>query len=98
MPWGGDISFSHNGTYFGLAKENSEPAQDGTSKLFGVMGPLLTDADNHALFAGDRGGAFLSLEKWPEDVKPNSVTINWDGEPVDESHKDIIQKLKAAHD
>jgi hypothetical protein len=58
-----------------------------------MCGPLLTDKDNHALFAGDKGGAFLSIEKWPEDVKPNSVTINWDGEPVDDQHRTIIQKI-----
>jgi len=94
MLWGGDVSFSHNGEYFDLTNENKEPSAEGTSKLFGVAGPTLTDKDTHALFAGDKGGAFLSLEKWPLGTKPNSVTINWSGEPVDEEHRRIIQQLK----
>ena len=94
MIWGGDVSFSQNGQYFDLSEANKESNDDGTHKLFGVCGPLLTDKDNHALFAGKRGGAFLSLEKWPEGVTPNSVTINWSGDAVDEGHQKIIQQVK----
>ena len=54
----------------------------------------LTDKETHALFAGVKGGAFLSLEKWPEGSIPNSVTVNWAGDPVDQNHQQIIKTLK----
>jgi hypothetical protein len=93
MLWGGDVSLEHNGEYLDSSSFNTK-ADNGTSNLFGMCGPKLTDKETHALFAGAKGGAFLSLEKWPEGVIPNSVTVNWAGDPVDQHHQQIIKTLK----
>jgi hypothetical protein len=58
--------------------------------LFGLYQPKLTEDHTHSIGVGSKGGAFLSIEKWPEGVTPNSVTINWRGDPVDENHGKII--------
>lgn len=94
MVWGGDVSFKQNQTYHDLTKYYEEPSENGTNKLFGMCSDKLTDSQTHALFAGNKGGAFLSLEKWPEHIRPNSVTINWAGEPVDENHGKMIKTLE----
>lgn len=94
MVLGGDVSFSENGKYIDLSEHYQEPAPDGTNKLFGMCSSKLNDQGTHALFAGDKGGAFISFEKWPEDMTPNSVTINWKGDPVDSGHAAIIDNLE----
>jgi hypothetical protein len=90
MVWGGDVSFSQEGVYNDLSEHYTEPSSQGTNKLFGMCGPNLKGTATHALFAGNKGGAFLSLEKWPKDKTPNSVTIHWQGDAVDPTHASII--------
>jgi hypothetical protein len=90
MVWGGDVSFSQEGKYTDLSEHYTEANSQGTNKLFGMCGPNLNGTATHALFAGTKGGAFLSLEKWPEGKQPSSVTIHWQGEPVDAEHGKII--------
>jgi hypothetical protein len=94
MVWGGNVHTRQNGETFDYSEYYKEPASNGTNKLFGMCSEKLTDDQTHALIAGDKGGAFLSLEKWPEGVSPSSVTINWEGEPVDPDHGKIIQVLE----
>jgi len=94
MVLGGDIHTTTNGNYTDLSSMYDEPAADGTNKLFGVCGTKLTDENTHALHVGDKGGAFISFEKWPQGMTPTSVTINWKGEPVDSSHASIIKTLE----
>jgi len=91
MVWGGDVSTSQNGKFTDLSEYYKEPSSNGTNKLFGMQSEKLTDNGFHALFAGNKGGAFLSLEKWPKDKKMTSVTIEWDGDAVDSSHAELIK-------
>jgi hypothetical protein len=98
MIWGGDIHTRQNGKHLDLTKEYQTASETGTNRLFGVCGEKLDDRGTHALIVGDKGGAFLSLEKWPEGVKPNSVTINWSGDPVDPGHLKIIQPLEKTYE
>ncbi len=94
MVWGGNVHTRQNGQVFDYSEHYKEPSANGTNKLFGMTSEKLTDDQTHALIAGDKGGAFLSLEKWPEGVTPNSVTINWKGDPVDPGHSEIIKSLE----
>ena len=94
MVWGGNVHTRQNGQLFDYSEHYNEAGKNGTNKLFGMSSKKLTDDQTHALIAGDKGGAFLSLEKWPEGVKPNSVTINWAGDPVDPTHGAIIKTLE----
>ena len=91
MVWGGDVSTSQNGKFTDLTEYYKEPNSNGTNKLFGMQSEKLTDTGFHALFAGNKGGAFLSLEKWPEDKKMTSVTIEWNGDAVDPGHAELIK-------
>ena len=63
--------------------------ENGTHELFGrtVSSP---DGIPHSLVIGKEGGAFLSFEYW-KDKNPDSVTMNWRGEPVGEVHKNILK-------
>lgn len=90
--WGGDAATVHDGVRTECPNRLSQKA-DGTGTAFGVMGPKITDANTHALQTGDKGAAFLSLEKWPEDVKPTSVVVNWKGAPICKEHAKIMQPL-----
>lgn len=94
MVWGGNVHTIQNGKLFDYSEHYTEPSENGTNKLFGMCSQKLTDDQTHALIAGDKGGAFLSLEKWPEGVTPNSVTINWKGDPVDPTHRTMIKVLE----
>jgi hypothetical protein len=94
MVWGGNVHTIQNGKLFDYSEHYTEPSENGTNKLFGMCSQKLTDNQSHALIAGDKGGAFLSLEKWPEGVTPNSVTINWKGDPVDPTHGTMIKVLE----
>jgi hypothetical protein len=90
--WGGDATPSHNGVPVSVGPF-TRPAPDGTSPAFGVMGPKITDKHTHALHTGPKGAAFLSLEKWPEGVKPTSVVVNWKGAAVGVQHTPHIESL-----
>jgi len=91
MILGGNVG----GTVDGKVQDNTALAlqanADGTSKLFGCFGQTLTQTSKHSLTTGVTGGAFISFEKWPEGVKPYSVTENWEGTAIDNNH--IIRKI-----
>lgn len=88
---GGDAYPSYDGVQ---TKSNTPVARlDGTSSVFGAMGPKITDAHTHALHTGAKGAAFLSLEKWPTSVKPTSVIVNWKGAAIGEQHATHINAL-----
>jgi hypothetical protein len=90
---GGDARPTHNGVEMNIGGPFVRAAADGTSPIFGAMGPKITDENTHALLTGAKGAAFLSLEKWPEDIKPTSVVVNWQGSPVGDTHMPQIQSL-----
>jgi hypothetical protein len=94
MLWGGNLHTTINGTAADYSKFYEKPNDRGTNVLFGLYQPKLTEEHTHSISVGAKGGAFLSIEKWPEGVTPNSVTINWCGEPVDENHGKIIDILE----
>lgn len=91
MVWGGDLHTRINGTLIDYPKEFNFKKEDGTSSLFGLQGDKLTDKDTHAVVTGNKGGALLSIEKWPEGVKPTSVTVRWRGETVGAMHETSIR-------
>ena len=91
MVLGGEVGGTNNGELVDNAVEAMMPNPDGTSKLFKGMSDTLTDKNVHSLITGPHGGAFISFEKWPEDVKPYSVTENWEGATIDPDH--VIKKL-----
>jgi hypothetical protein len=94
MVWGGDVSFTENGVLHDLSEHYTEPGPTGLNKLFGMTGPNLKGSSSHSLICANKGGAFLSLEKWPLDKKISSVTIAWDGDAVDSNHAKLIQEGK----
>jgi quercetin dioxygenase-like cupin family protein len=92
MVLGGAVGGTTNGKETDNTTESLISNLDGTSKLFKGMSETLTDKDVHSLTTGDTGGAFISFEKWPEDIKPYSVTENWEGASIDSDH--IIRKVE----
>lgn len=93
MVWGGDLNTRIDGVFIDYPAWLNDRSENGTHKLFGMCGEKLTDKKTHAVVAGAKGGALLSLEKWPEGSVPSSVTVNWSGDPVDPLHGNIIKPL-----
>ena len=46
--------------------------------------------DLHGGTASGRGGAFLSLQHWLDDIEPTHITSNWDGHPMGTIHSEQI--------
>jgi hypothetical protein len=91
MVWGGDLHTRINGVFMDYPKEFNARSSSGASTLFGMCGDKLTDKQTHAVITGAKGGALLSIEKWPERVKPTSVTVRWDGDTVGLAHNKTIE-------
>jgi hypothetical protein len=93
MILGGDVAGTRNGELQDLSPMWNQMSENGTSALFGAMGEPLTDKDVHSLIAGPKGGAFISFEKWPDDMKMSSVTANWKGAPLNGDHQTMIDEF-----
>lgn len=89
---GGDPAATYDGVMDSMPIF-TQPRADGTSPIFGMMGPKITDKHTHALHTGNKGAAFLSLEKWPDNVRPTSVVVNWKGAALGEMHEKHINSL-----
>jgi hypothetical protein len=44
----------------------------------------------HSAIAGKKGGSFMSVQQWINDVKPTSVGNDWDGVTMGDSHTDQV--------
>lgn len=65
---------------------------DGTSVLY-KQRIRIDPNDTHGLSVGGRGFAFFSIEMWPEDIDPSSVTVRWEGETTGGIHDKQITKV-----
>lgn len=45
----------------------------------------------HTAAADEKGGAFISFQKWLNGVAPSSVELDWIGEPIDHGHASQLQ-------
>jgi hypothetical protein len=79
--WGGDIGLRANGIDYGMMLN---------APLFGMQCDPIRNGSTHALECGPRGGAFLSLEKWDDGLKPTSVTIRWHGDTCGDTHTGLV--------
>jgi len=99
---GVDSSFMHltGNLKFNLANRDNSlyvppslPKEDGTHPWFNAGAALSPDGTPHWLWVGPEGASFLSFEHWKE-ADPSSVTVNWEGDPVGEQHKTMLESLK----
>lgn len=58
--------------------------------VFGLCGPKITDADTHSLVTGAKGAAFLSVEMWPDNITPTSLSVNWKGDTCGPTHSALL--------
>lgn len=68
-----------------------DTAESITTPPFGVQGPTIKNGSSHELHAGSNGCAVLSIEKWANEIKPTSVSINWEGDPCGNVHNQLIK-------
>ena len=73
--------------YFNMVNE------DGTSILF-KQKLRIRPSDSHGLTSYNKGFAFYSMEKWPDDVQPTSVAAHWHGETTGNLHDAVVQGNK----
>jgi hypothetical protein len=98
MIWGGDLNTRIDGQLVEYPSTyNSQNMGDGTSNLFGACSKKLTDKETHAVITGPKGGALLSLEKWPNGIVPTSVTVRWQGNTLGKDHDQTIEELNYEH-
>jgi hypothetical protein len=64
--------------------------KDGTGILF-KQTVRLNPADSHGLTTYNKGFAFFSIEKWPDNVQPTSVAAHWHGDTTGDIHDKIVQ-------
>lgn len=76
----GPIGFNINGRPVADDAHVKAIAEDGASFLCGRYLRVNHSAP-HGARVGKEGGAFISLQRWLNGVKPTSVGMNWDGLP-----------------
>tara|TARA_R100000541_G_scaffold930_2_gene4771 strand:+ start:1171 stop:1686 length:516 start_codon:yes stop_codon:yes gene_type:complete len=50
--------------------------------------------ERHDAKSSIHGGAFLSIQKWLNNIKPSHVSEDWDGNILGDKHKDQLRKYK----
>jgi hypothetical protein len=90
----GNLVFGKDGKQLDLS-EFQKPRETDPEVHF-LLGKfdILEPDQLHNLKTLGEGGAFFSFEKWNDRV-PNSVTVNWEGEPSGSLHKQVIEKNTA---
>jgi hypothetical protein len=76
----GDIAFSVNGQRVRTDLQIEEVDTRGVQILCGQL-LRIRPRDWHGAEVGERGGAFLSIQRWPAGVMPTSVALDWEGPP-----------------
>lgn len=89
---GGEMDLKNGENYYDLTPFFDEPAPNGTSKLFGASTLKMVPGVEHEVNIFGKGAAFISMEKWVDGVKPTSATLEWNGPPVGEIHKQQLSK------
>jgi hypothetical protein len=84
----GNLDFgSSDKTFMDLSEYQKEGA-NGAHMLLGKTAEAL-DGSVHTLRVHKEGAAFLSFEHWKE-KKPDSVILNWMGEPDGTTHERLL--------
>ena len=92
MVLGGTIECSVNGQLMDAKPYWDQTNADGTSVMFGVLTGELTYPSTHSVGGGPNGSAMISFEHWPEGVKPTSISLDWEGNPVGNIHANELKK------
>lgn len=77
---GGDINFRIHGNF--LTTEES---------IASNMRQRVKPNDWHGASIGKRGGSFISIQHWLNNIPPTSVHHDWNGVPLDENHKILLE-------
>jgi hypothetical protein len=87
----GDLTFGKDGK--ALDWEQYQRPREGDEEVHFLFGKydILAPEQTHNLKTNGKGGAFFSFEKWHDRV-PNSVTVNWEGEPSGVLHEKVIKE------
>ena len=78
---GGDVAFSHTGTWLRWDGKKYEFVND----LFVVN---VKHNDIHGAYMGPEGGIFMSVQHWINDVDPSCVSEDYDGGALCNNHSD----------
>jgi hypothetical protein len=81
---GGNLEFGDANGEFKDLSEFQKAAPSGAHILLGRTAEAI-NGEPHSVRTFKEGGSFLSFERW-HDKKPNSVAVNWKGDPVGEVH------------
>jgi len=75
---GGDVGFRVGERTVFSEAQLASTASDGASLVTGQR-IRVRPTDQHGASVGEAGGAFLSIQRWLNDVEPTSVGLDWDG-------------------
>jgi hypothetical protein len=84
----GNIDFGLSDGSFTDSAALQKEGKGGAHMLLGQGAHAMSGA-LHTLKVKEEGGAFLSFEKWNTKT-PDSVTVNWEGEPIGEEHSKVL--------
>jgi len=72
---------------YGLAGADTFES-DRNFRLHGLI--CVAPNEMHTAHADEKGGAFISIQKWLNGVKPSSVELDWTGGPMDQEHASFL--------
>lgn len=79
------MEFSHSGTTIISMADALKVSDGGMPLSYGAM-IRVRPTDVHGGIGSERGGAFLSIQKWLNGTKPTCVAADWRGAAMDKKH------------
>lgn len=91
----GEFFAQKNGTPV-VYERHMVPDEDGNCQI--AWKTIDLDAgEPHSAQIGNRGCAFLSIQKWINGVKPKSITLDWGGAPLGDKHDQALLSQDITH-
>ena len=79
------MKFTHNGETVIGSEQALEEMEGMPSYAYQTI--RVRPNDPHGGTASKNGGAFISIQRWLNNVEPTHVSSNWDGDTMGDNHK-----------
>ena len=86
--WG--MEFTHKGKTI-INKEMASLKKDDVSRCLNWT-LRIKENELHGGQSSDKGGAFISIQKWLNNIKPSHVSEDWVGDVLGDKHKEQLRR------
>lgn len=94
--WLHGMEFTHSGNVLVDLAQASQLGPQGIPIAYGHA-IRVRPTDTHGGIGGDKGGAFLSVQKWLNGIHPTCVARDWDGDTMGPMHERSITSTSTIH-